>query len=62
MEIIEVGKLPEEQLFTGTCTHCRCRVRFKRAEAKYHSSPKNESHLSVKCPTPKCPKDIFVEI
>lgn len=62
MEIIKEGKLPEKEIFNGTCTHCRCHVRFERSEAKYHSTCRNEQYLEVKCPTPGCSKQIFVEI
>lgn len=62
MEIIEPGQIPEEEVFTGQCTRCRCKVRFKRSEAKYRSSPRNETFLTVKCPTAKCGNEIWVEI
>lgn len=61
MEIIEEGNIPEDEVFEGRCTRCRCKVRFKRHEAKYHAAPRNETYLTVKCPTPKCGNEIWVQ-
>lgn len=61
MEIIEKGQLPGEREHTGTCSNCRCKVRFKEKEAEYRSYPRNEAVWVVKCPTPGCGKEIFVD-
>jgi Rieske Fe-S protein len=60
MKIVKPGQLKSERVYTGTCTNCGCVVEFKEGEAEYRSYPRNESALVVKCPTPKCHKEIFV--
>jgi len=62
MEIITPGKPESERAYEGQCNYCKCRVRFKREEAKSNTSPKNEQSLYVPCPTPKCNSKIYVEI
>lgn len=59
MEIIEEGQLPDEQIHEGRCTNCGCKVSFKRSEATFHTSPRNEEWLAVKCPTINCRSDIL---
>ena len=62
MKIISPGVLPTKAVHTGMCLKCKAVVEFAADEAKQHHTPKNETYLSVKCPTPYCYQDINVEI
>lgn len=60
MEILERGTPPEEREYNATCRNCKSLLRFKRSEAKYHSTCRNESYLEVQCPVCRLP--IYHEI
>ena len=50
MEIIEQGKLPEEQKYQVRCKNCKTLFRFKRSEGKYISDQRDGDSIEVKCP------------
>jgi len=50
MEIVKMGKLPEEQLFHGTCYNCKTEFRCKKSEGRYENSQREGEFLRVKCP------------
>lgn len=50
MRIVERGTLPEEQLWQGTCTHCRTRIEFERHEGKFHDDQRDGSYVTIACP------------
>lgn len=58
MRIIRQGKLPSEDLFEGTCIHCKTMVEFKRSEARSSPDPREPNLISVTCPL--CQGEIFV--
>jgi hypothetical protein len=60
VEVLKEGKLPEEDTFEGTCSHCKCRVRCRRFEAEWHSDFRDGDYYTVKCPTKGCPSAIYV--
>lgn len=60
MEILERGMPPEEKGYEALCRNCKSRIRFKRSEAKYHSTCRNESYLEIQCPV--CRNAIYHEI
>jgi hypothetical protein len=62
MRVIKEGKPQSEKLYRGSCNYCRCEVDFKAEEAEYRSFPRNEQVYVVKCPTPKCGHEIYVDI
>jgi endogenous inhibitor of DNA gyrase (YacG/DUF329 family) len=45
VKIIKQGKLPNEEVFQGECTHCGTIVEFQRKEAATHADC-----LVVSCP------------
>lgn len=62
MKIITPGVLPNKTVHQGLCLKCKAVVEFTTDEATPHHTPKNETYLSVKCPTKDCGQDINVEI
>ena len=50
VRIIKEGQLPEKKLYQKACQHCKTQYEFERGEARYESSPKNESYLIINCP------------
>lgn len=52
MRIITQGKLPEEQMFKGTCYNCKTVFECKRSEGTYHEAydQRDDPYLSVSCP------------
>lgn len=62
MHILKAGKLPEDNIYTGTCQHCKCQVSFTQREARYSSDQRDGDLLTVKCPTIGCGHDIWVPV
>jgi len=51
MKIIKKGKLPGEELFTGTCSNCRTRFECLRSEGKYEVGDQRDGpFLRATCP------------
>jgi hypothetical protein len=57
MEIIKIGKLPEEEMFHGDCTYCKTEFKCKRYEGRYESCQRDGDFLRVKCPL--CKREAF---
>jgi hypothetical protein len=60
MRIVRQGKLPETQLFRGTCRSCDTEIEFMRIEAKQVSDQRDGDYLSHPCPI--CKADINVSV
>lgn len=54
MKIIREGKLPEKDIFLGTCTRCRCIAEAERGEISIIWGPRDQEEIgSAPCPTCK---------
>lgn len=49
MRIVEQGQLPEDKLYTATCTNCRTKFEFTCKEAT-ETMDRNVILLKVNCP------------
>lgn len=64
VEIIERGKLPEEQVFTAGCDYCGTRFRFKAKEAQRQEhpgdprDPRDYGYVSYTIACPLCHKTV----
>lgn len=52
MEILFRGQLPSERLYTGECSNCSTRIKFKESEASYSGTP-SDPYPYVACPVCK---------
>lgn len=52
MKILKHGRLPEEDIFRGTCSYCKTEFECKRHEGKMHYArdQRDENYLTVDCP------------
>ena len=50
MEIIKLGKIPEEIEHFATCNNCKTEFKFLQGEAERVSDRRNESYLRIMCP------------
>jgi hypothetical protein len=62
MEIIHEGKLPQQNKYMTTCSHCQTVFRFDKNDTFDHASWRNETFVNVRCPLPGCGKTLTVEI
>lgn len=59
MEIIAKGKLPDEDLFKGSCHNCKSVMRFKRGEAKQVIYDQREFGEVATATCPVCAKEFY---
>lgn len=50
MEIISKGKLPEERIWRGECTHCHTIAEAKERELQVTSDQREGEFGSARCP------------
>ena len=60
MEILERGKLPEEQQADFNCNSCKSKLRAFKKEGKIHYCQRDGNYVLFKCPV--CLRDIYVAL
>lgn len=54
MEIVKLGVIPENIMYQGVCSRCKCIVRFKQREGTVTSDQRDGDYVSILCPTEGC--------
>jgi hypothetical protein len=50
VKILKHGKLPDDDVFRGTCHYCKTEFECKRHEGKYIDDQRDGPFLEVNCP------------
>lgn len=52
--VTKAGNLPENDVFRGRCTKCRCEIDCNRSDGKMIYDQRDGDYLEVPCPTMGC--------
>ncbi len=57
MKVTKKGKLPEEEIWTGTCNNCNSELEAKKGELQVTHDQREGSFGRANCPV--CEKDVI---
>lgn len=50
MDVIKKGKLPEDNVYLGSCHHCGTVVKFMRSEGELVFDQRDGDYIEIECP------------